>query len=74
MTAAPAWLADDPYPDGPHWSECERVHPGCAYRLGVQHGRAARLAMDAVEGHDPITEAALHGALADEYAAYISQP
>ncbi|MER6830818.1 hypothetical protein ABT352_32830 [Streptosporangium sp. NPDC000563] len=38
--AEPAWLAADPYPappgGGPHWEDCERVHPGCAYRLGRQ--------------------------------------
>ncbi|MEU8378299.1 hypothetical protein [Streptosporangium sp. NPDC048865] len=42
MTAPPepAWLATDPYPappgGGSHWEDCERVHPGCAYRLGRQ--------------------------------------
>ncbi|GHE31290.1 hypothetical protein GCM10017673_37510 [Streptosporangium violaceochromogenes] len=39
----PAWLADDPYPGGPHWKGCERSHPHCAYRLGVAHGARRRV-------------------------------
>lgn len=41
MTAPlpPGWLATDPYPDGPHWPDCERTHPGCAWKAGVRHGQ-----------------------------------
>ncbi|MGW0486193.1 hypothetical protein [Nonomuraea sp. NPDC003214] len=36
---APAWLATDPYPGGPHWPDCERKHPACAWKAGVAYGR-----------------------------------
>lgn len=36
----PEWLTLDPYPDGPHWANCARTHPGCAWREGVRHGQS----------------------------------
>ncbi|MFG1977032.1 hypothetical protein ACGFJC_47535 [Nonomuraea fuscirosea] len=56
MTAPqhPAWLAADRFPDGPHWTDCERVHPGCAWKAGVRHGHdvAAHFILDLIQPGD----------------------
>ncbi|MEV7011674.1 hypothetical protein [Streptosporangium sp. NPDC051022] len=71
----PTWLADAPYapPEdgGSHWTDCERVHPGCAYRLGRLHGRQET--RPATTDHDPdeaLDRAVLAGACTDEASTF----